>query len=195
MITIQYKGQELLSPKHDLVFKALYTSDGDLELLASLLTSILGLEICAGDMTITNSELVRQHVGDRSARIDVRIKLNDGKQINVEIQIEDDQDMERRSVYYLSRLYADQAAPKKAFATFCPAIAINILDFNYFPGDEYHNRYRLRNVKSNAELTDVFEINFIELPKAKASLETANAAVFGDAWDKAGNTGGKLDAY
>jgi predicted transposase/invertase (TIGR01784 family) len=50
------------------------------------------------------------------------------------------------------------------------AIAINILDFNYLPHEEYHNVYRLRNIAKNDELTDVLELNFIELPKIPHNL-------------------------
>ena len=48
-----------------------------------------------------------------------------------------------------------------------PAIAIIVLDYNLLPYTEYHNKYRLKNTRNNDELTDVFEINFLELKKVK----------------------------
>ena len=83
----------------------------------------------------------------------------------MEIQVRNEYDMKSRSVYYLSRLYAEQMAPGMDFIDIRPAIAINILDFQFLPYAEYHNRYRLKNTRNNDELTDLFEINFIELPK------------------------------
>ena len=81
--TIPYKGLELLPAKLNLVFKALLTSDGDLELLASLLSCILELDITAGDVTVTNTELPPTYEGGKRASVDVRVRLSDGKHLNV----------------------------------------------------------------------------------------------------------------
>ena len=162
---IQYKGQELLSAKYDLVFKALFTADGNQELLASLLSCILTIHIRAQDMIVTNTELPSTHEDGRLSRVDVRVRLSDGKNLNIEIQLEDEHNIAKRSTYYTSKLYVDQATPGMKFGELCPTIAINILDFSFLPYEEYHNRYRLKNTANNDELTDAFEINFIELRK------------------------------
>ena len=162
---IHYRGHELLPAKCDLVFKALFTADGNQELLASLLSSILDLNIRARDMVIANTEFPPPHETDRLSRVDVRVKLSDGKNLNIEIQIEDEHNMAKRSVFYTSKLYVDQAASGMKFDELCPAIAINILDFPFLPYEEYHSKYRLKNTKNSDELTDAFEINFIELKK------------------------------
>jgi len=140
--TIHYKGQEVLPAKRDLVFKALMTADGDLELLASLLSCILDIDIHAHDIVVTNTELSQAHQKGKLARIDVRVKLTDGQHINIEVQIEDEHNIEKRSIYYLSRLYTEQMASGMDFTDICPAIAINILDYNLLPYEQYHNVYR-----------------------------------------------------
>ena len=162
---IPYKGSELLPAKTDLVFKALMTADGDLELLASLLSSILELDLHSADIAVANTELPALHEYGKLSRVDVRVTLADGKHINAEVQVGDEHNMEKRSVFYISRLYTDQMKPQMKFSDICPAIAINILDFPFLPFSEYHNRYRLKNTAYNHELTDVFEVNFLELPK------------------------------
>ena len=162
---IQYKGSELLPAKTDLVFKAIMTADGDLEPLASLLSSILELDLHERDISVANTELTATHEDRKLTRVDVRVTLADGKHINTEIQVNDEHNMEKRSIYYLSRLYSEQLKPKMKFEDICPAIAINILDFPFLPFTEYHNRYRLKNTVNSHELTDVFEVNFLELPK------------------------------
>jgi predicted transposase/invertase (TIGR01784 family) len=161
---ISYKGKELLPARVDLVFKALLTADGDLELLATLLSSILDLDIKSGGITVTDTELNPTHTTGKLARIDVRVKLADGKTLNIEIQT-NEQNMAKRSIYYASKLYAEQMRPKMKYDDICPTIAINILDFSYLPFENYQNRYRLKNIVNNHELTDAFEIIFCELPK------------------------------
>ena len=65
----------------------------------------------------------------------------------------------------------EQTASGMRFDELCPAIAINILDFPFLSYNEYHNRYRLKNTTNNDQLTDVFEINFIELGEELEMLE------------------------
>ena len=170
---IPYKGMELLSAKLDLVFKALLTADGDLELLASLLSCILNLDIAASDLTIMDTELSGRHKNDKLSKVDVKVKLTDGMHINVEIQIENEHNIEKRSIYYLSKMYAGQMVKKMNYSDLRPAVTINILDFNYLPFEEYHNCYRPRNIRNNHELTDAYEINFLELGKVHRLRENS----------------------
>ena len=168
---IMYRGQELLSPRLDLALKALLVADGDYELLASLLSCVLDLDLTPDDVTVTNSELVQAHEDAKFARVDVRVRLSAGQHVNVEIQIGNFFNMEKRSIFYASKLYTDQMHPKMDYALICPAIAINILDYNFLPFADYHNRYRLKNVKYDHELTDAFELNFLEVLKALKCMD------------------------
>ncbi len=42
-----------------------------------------------------------------------------------------------------------------------------MLDFKYLKNDRFHNGYRLKEIETNEELTDLEEIDFIEIPKLK----------------------------
>jgi predicted transposase/invertase (TIGR01784 family) len=154
---------DVLPLKADVVFKAVFLDEMDL--LASLLTSILNLEIKPEDITVTNTELPAVHEKGKLSRMDLRVKLSDGRQINVEIQLNDEDDMEKRNLFYLSRLYTGQMTESMRYKDICPAVAVNILDFVYLPGEKYHTRFRMKEVEDNYELTDVFESNYIELAK------------------------------
>ncbi len=178
MERIQYKGQQLLPVKKDLVFKAVFIGDGDLELLASLLSSILELDITAQDVAVTNTELPPIHEFGKLSRMDIRVKTADNKHINVEIQLKDEHNIEKRSLYYLAKLYTEQMTQKMRFEDICSTIAINILDFDFLPFAEYHNKYRMKHTNKDHELTDVFEINFLELKKIPNEI-TENLK---DAW-------------
>jgi predicted transposase/invertase (TIGR01784 family) len=112
-----------------------------------------------------NTELPPLHEAGKLTRLDLRIKLTDGKHLNVEIQLKNEHNIEKRSLFYGAKLFTEQMTAGMHFEELCPAIAINILDFNYLAGSEYHNSYRMKNTKTHDELTDIFEIDFIELPK------------------------------
>lgn len=45
------------------------------------------------------------------------------------------------------------------------AISLIILDYNLLREREYFNRYRFRNTNTNSELTDIVEIDYLELKK------------------------------
>jgi len=162
---MEYQGKEIYLAKYDVIFKAVFLGDGDYSLLASLLSSVLHVHIKTEDITVLNTELPPEHESGKLSRLDIRVKTPDNRHINVEIQITDEKNIDKRSIFYLSKLYTGQMTKGMKFTDLGLAIAINILDFNYFPYEEYHNVYRLKNVANNDELTNVFEINFIELPK------------------------------
>lgn len=170
MERINYKGKSLLPVKYDIVFKALFASDDDLELLASLLSSILEIDIKADAMAVMNTELPPVYENGKLSRVDIRVKTADNKHINVEIQLNNEHDIERRSLFYLSKLYSEQVTSGMAFKDIGPTIAINILDFIYLPHKEYHNKYLLMHEVHNNVLTDTLQIHFIELPKKQGRL-------------------------
>ena len=73
--TLQYRGMEVFKAKYDLIFKEVFL--GDLELLASLVSSILELDVLAGDIAVLNTELVPAFESGRLSRLDIRIKTSD----------------------------------------------------------------------------------------------------------------------
>ena len=44
-------------------------------------------------------------------------------------------------------------------------MCINILNFKYLKNDRFHNGYRLKEIETQEELSDLLEIHFIEIPK------------------------------
>jgi len=162
--TLQFQGLEVFKAKYDLIFKEVFL--GDLDLLASLISSILEIDIQAEYLAILNTELVPAYETGRLSRLDIRIKTAD-KHIDLELQLNNRYNMDKRSIFYLSKLFIEQMTQGLDFKDLCPAIAINILDFDYLPHAEYHNQYRLKNTRTHDELTGAIEIHFLELPKAR----------------------------
>jgi predicted transposase/invertase (TIGR01784 family) len=113
----------------------------------------------------TNTELARDYEEDKLSRLDVRIKLSNQDHVDVEIQIRDRFDMINRSIYYLSKLYTDQMTKGMTYSELGRAISLNILDYNLLNEKEYFNRYRFKNTRDNTELTDIIEVDYLELRK------------------------------
>jgi len=171
--TIPYENEVLFSPTYDPLFKGIFVCPGDYGLLASLLSSALKLDIKAEGITVDNTELPKDNVLDKGVRLDLRVTLGDGSTINVEMQIDNEYNMAKRSVYNVSRIIAGQVKISEDYEKICPVIAINILDFNYIKGSKnFHNRYRMKNTETGSEMPDaeIFEINFVELSKLPKDL-------------------------
>ena len=56
-------------------------------------------------------------------------------------------------------------------------ICINILNFKYLKTENFHTGYRLKEIHTHQELTDVIEMHFIEIPKLPAEADVTDMLV------------------
>ncbi|HJF84261.1 MAG TPA: Rpn family recombination-promoting nuclease/putative transposase, partial [Megamonas hypermegale] len=102
------------------------------------------------------------------SKLDIRADMNDGTQIEIEVQILPFKLMAERSLYYWSKMYAEQLGKSERYKKLKKTIAINLLNFDYLTDEkDWHNIYTLLNTKSYRKLTDHMEIHFVEIPKFK----------------------------
>jgi len=167
---IYYHGKELFCPKYDRVFKALLLgNDKDYTFLASFLTGVLAKEIHPENIiSASSTELPALHGNDKIVRLDIRVRFMDGTIVNIEMQVGKDFSMGPRSLHQISRLLTGSVGKGQKNEEICPVIAINVLDFDYITdGDGYHNRYRMKNMVTGAEMpgAHILEVHFVELTK------------------------------
>lgn len=81
------------------------------------------------------------------------------------MQVIDQYDMKKRSLYYLSRLYSEQLKQGNEYKKLNGAISINILNFNLLNNDRYHNHFLFKENQTNEVFTDLMQIHIIELAK------------------------------
>ena len=76
--------------------------------------------------------------------------------------------MDRRTLFYWSRIYNRGIIKGEDYSNLNKVITINILDFNFIDLDKFHTEFTLRESEyTDYKLTDVLEIHFIEMPKFK----------------------------
>lgn len=119
------------------------------------------------DLALHETKLDPETVGLKSCRLDIRALTSQNHHINIEVQLMNQANMEKRSLYYWSRLFTAQLAEGEDYRELNKTIAINILDFAYLPTQKVHNIYRLLEIGTFIELSDVLEIHFLELPHLK----------------------------
>ena len=157
----------LLNPKIDFVFKKIFGSEEHPEILISFLNAVLKPKKPIVSVEIKNSDLEKEYIEDKFSRLDVKALTSNKEIINIEIQLKNEYNMIQRSLYYWSKLYEEQLSEGDRYDKLSRTVCINILDFKYLKNDRFHNGYRLKEIETNEELTNLQEIHFIEIPKLK----------------------------
>lgn len=159
--------RRLLNPKVDFVFKKIFGSDKHPDVLISFLNAVLKPKKEITKVEIKNTEIDKSYIEDKFSRLDIKAITSNKEIINIEIQLKNEYNMIQRSLYYWSKMYEEQLEEGDRYDKLCRTVCINILDFKYLKNDRFHNGYRLKEIQTNEELTDLQEIHFIEIPKLK----------------------------
>ncbi|QAA33571.1 Rpn family recombination-promoting nuclease/putative transposase [Clostridium manihotivorum] len=155
----------LLDPKVDFVFKNIFGSEKNPEILISFLNAILKPKDKITAVEIKGNDIEKQFVEDKYSRLDVKATTSNNEIVNIEIQLKNEYNMVKRSLYYLSKMYEEQLGEGEDYSKLCRTICINILNFKYLKTERFHTGYRLKEIETNEELTDIMEMHFIEIPK------------------------------
>ena len=167
----------LLDPKVDFVFKNIFGSPNHKEILISFLNATLKPKKKIVSVDIKKTDIEKQYIEDKYSRLDVKATTSNDEIINIEIQLKNENNMVKRSLYYLSKMYEEQLNEKEDYSKLARTVCINILNFKYLKTDNFHTGYRFKEIESNEELTDIMEVHFIEIPKLKDSSDEKDMLV------------------
>ena len=167
----------LLDPKMELVFKNIFGSEKHPNILISFLNATLKPKDLITAVEIKNTDLNKGYIEDKFSRLDVKATTSNNEIINIEIQLKNEYNMIKRSLFYWSKLYSEQLNEGEDYSVLKRTICINILNFKYLKTRKFHSGYRLKEIYSNEELTDVAEIHFIEIPKLEEGTDEKDMLV------------------
>ncbi|MFD1674785.1 Rpn family recombination-promoting nuclease/putative transposase [Alicyclobacillus fodiniaquatilis] len=164
---------DLLKPSLDFVFKRIFGVEENRDILIDFLNAIFesANEPGVTEIEILNPFLDKTAVYDKQSVLDIKARTADHTIINIEIQLRDQKDMEKRTLYYWSKLYGSQLVQGEIYRSLCRTVTINILGFNYIDNERYHNTFHLREDNTGLILTDDIEIHMIELEKLRDIAE------------------------
>ncbi|PFR18145.1 ATPase, partial [Bacillus cereus] len=98
--------------------------------------------------------------------LDVSATLNTGTKVNVEIQLTNNHDMIKRSLYYWGKLYTSQLQKGMPYSSLHKTVTINLLNFVMFSEyDEFHTTGILWNKEQQKKFSDDIEVHVVEIPK------------------------------
>ena len=149
------------------MFKKIFGSEDNKSVLISFLNATLKPKEEIVSVELKNTDIEKEYVKDKFSRLDVKATTNKNETINIEIQLKDEHNMIQRTLYYWSKLYEEQIGEGDFYNKLNRTVCINILNFKYLKNDRFHNVYRLKEIETDEELTDIEEIHFIEIPKLR----------------------------
>ncbi|ONI45999.1 hypothetical protein AN641_02645 [Candidatus Epulonipiscioides gigas] len=160
-----------LNPRNDFIFKKIFGEPGRERELMAFLNAILHNTLSApitSILIIEHKELSQQLFDDKLGIIDIRATLEDATIINIEVQLINQYNMEKRTLFYWSKLYSSSIKKGENYKLLPRVITINILDFNFLGTKSYHSTFHLwEDTEKDYKLTDILELHFIEYPKFK----------------------------
>ncbi|MDE6658178.1 MAG: Rpn family recombination-promoting nuclease/putative transposase [Oscillospiraceae bacterium] len=162
-----YDENFIMSPKIDFAFKEIMANPKALKGFLSAVLNISPESI--KNTTLKNTNLKKAHEHEKQGILDVRLVMNNDKEIDIEIQLSYMVAWADRSVFYVAKMMTEQAEINKKYSNFKKCIGINILDFNYISQTEqFHTVWHIREDSENIKYTDILEWHVVELPKIPA---------------------------
>ena len=161
---------KLLDPKNDYVFKRIFGQIGNEDITKSFLSSIIPDKIEKIELDC-NPIMDKDLLDDKLGILDIKAKLNNNIVCNIEMQICDKKNIEKRLLFYWSKMYAQGIKQGQDYEELKRTIVILISDYNLeklkeIP--EHVTKWNIREEKyGKIILTDVLEIYIIELNKLK----------------------------
>jgi predicted transposase/invertase (TIGR01784 family) len=160
---------------NDFIFGKTFGEKGDEEQLLSLLNAILAKTKREKLITIDIVEqrtFTAEIIGDKASILDIRAVAADKTKINIEVQLRDYGNMDKRSLFYWSKEFSKGIDKSEDYSLLPNVIAINIVNFSANTIEDFHTSYHLweDNHKDHL-LTDALEIHFIDVKKFNALAE------------------------
>ncbi|PFE01029.1 ATPase [Bacillus sp. AFS023182] len=161
-------NQKLVNLRIDFAFKQLFGTNGSEDILIAFLNAMLqdSLESPIISLQLEDPHLHREHEEDKLSILDISATLDTGTKVNVEIQLNNNHDMIKRSLYYSGKLFTFQLQKGMPYSSLHKTITINLLNFAMFPEyEEFHTTGILWNKQQQKILSDDIEVHIVEIPK------------------------------
>ena len=102
---------------------------------------------------------------EKEGILDVKMVLNGGKKINIEMQNTYQDDWTERSLFYNCRMFTDGFQKGHPYGELSPCIHVGILNFNQMISSNYYHKVSLMDEKTKEIYSRKFQFHMIELKK------------------------------
>ena len=154
----------IMRPTVDFCFKELMCSE---KARKGLIAAFLNLDPKDIQETILlNTNLRKAAENEKLGILDVRVKMHDNTQIDLEMQVLPLHCWEERTLFYACKMYTDQIVSGDNYDVLVKCIQISILDFAFLKDtDQWYSCFHLREDQRGSLYSDKLELHVLELPK------------------------------
>jgi len=170
-----------LNPLDDFIFFKVMGEKGDEKQLLGFLNAVLfhscgiwrsGKERIESVEIIENKTFIKDVLDGKSCILDILAILQDGTKVNIEVQLKNKYNMERRSLFYWCKVYSESLDGGQDYRILPNVTAINIVDFDFPPKGNVHTCFHLReDADPSLILSPALEIHFINMVKWRKQRE------------------------
>ena len=152
--------------RNDYAFKKLFGTEENKDIMIEFLSLVTLLsKDDFDDVRIENSEQIPRFYNDKTGRLDIKIRLHDGRKIDVEMQNTYFDYYPKRSIFYCSKLIHEHFMSGFQYAQLKKCIAINVLNSSFKLSEKIHSIYQIRETEEQTLLDELLEIHFLDLTK------------------------------
>ena len=163
-----------LNLRNDIVFKSFFSKECEESAYCrrKMLSAVIGRTV--KETTVLNPALLPTRTDGKYPRLDIRCKLEDGSEVDVEMQNSMyDDDQLKRSVYYAATLTHNALLSGEPYSQLPHIYQIMFMNFKKLEDTKLHHAYTFKERDDNTELSDIVQIHYIELPKINEILKKA----------------------
>ena len=152
--------------RNDYAFKKLFGTEENKDIMIEFLSLVTLLsKDDFDDVRIENSEQIPRFYNDKTGRLDIKIRLRDGRKIDVEMQNTYFDYYPKRSIFYCSKLIHEHFMSGFQYTQLKKCIAINVLNSPFKLSEKIHSIYQIRETEEQTLLDELLEIHFLDLTK------------------------------
>lgn len=154
--------------KNDYLFKRLLGAEENKAILQNFLECVLNIphkEI--EEIELLDKELKKDLIDEKTGILDVKIRFKNKTIINIEIQNLWDESFVNRTLFYWAKIYIEEFRRGEDYTELRKCITINIVAKGFDLNDKIHSKYLLKEEESSEKLTDIMELHFLNLEKAR----------------------------
>ena len=99
-----------VKPLNDFIFKKIFGEKGNEDILISFINAVLkrtNKEPIIEIEIIDNKQLTKEVINDKTGIIDVRARTAKGENVDIEVQLNDQGNMDKRILFYWGKMYLE----------------------------------------------------------------------------------------
>ena len=158
---------KLLNPKIDIVFQMLFSSQNT-DITKGLISALIDKKIENIKLEI-NKQLIGNKIDDKVGIVDLRARLNNNVECEIEMQMVYSKNFIPRLLYYWSKIYSGQLKKGNKYNGLNKVVCIAIIneDIKEFEELKAHSKWQIREEENVTKiLTDKLELHIITISKA-----------------------------